>query len=191
MIGVDSDGTYNFQYKFETLLSFGKIIRLLQDSTFIKMWPYIFGTTFGFVSSSQAKDYIENAGRIEQEESINSTINSQSEESKIDDDVEAENNAVYQELFIQKSFDLFSYLSSRVSCDSDSIGKTPQEFIAQILDNIESINGWREVNWVKFLLTCVICNGGGLQNNVNMDQEEDFQSRLMRLMMDELTEKEF
>jgi hypothetical protein len=40
------------------------------------MWPYIYETTFSFVSSQKAKDYIENAGRLNDESSENESLNS-------------------------------------------------------------------------------------------------------------------
>jgi hypothetical protein len=41
------------------------------------------------------------------------------------------------------------------------------------MQSVAGDEGWRDVAWVKFILTCVICNGGGLQNNINLDLEED------------------
>ena len=99
-------------------------------------------------------------------------------------------NMVYQELIVQTSFDLFSYLSSRASCDSEAIGGSSKDFIQQVMQSVASDDGWRNVAWVKFILTCVICNGGGLQNNVNLDLEEDVQTRLMRLLMDQVGQKD-
>lgn len=54
------------------------------------------------------------------------------------------------------------------------------------MESITLRGGWQSVAWVKFMLTCVICNGGGSQNNVNLDQDENVQTRLMRLLIDKV-----
>ena len=126
------------------------------------MWPYIYKTTFDFVSSNSAKEFIQSAGQAFDESSSNDSVGSQSDVSKngVEED-KADENLVYQELTVQTSFDLFSYLSQRASCDSDAIGGSSKDFVQQVMESVAANQGWSNITWVKFILTCVICNGGG------------------------------
>lgn len=65
------------------------------------MWPYIYKTTFDFVSSNKAKESIQNAGQATEFSSANDSFSSQSDAGKIEGDEEkSEENLVYQELTV-------------------------------------------------------------------------------------------
>ena len=134
---LDQDYQGDFKFRYETLSALNRIVRLLKDSFFILMWPYIYKTTFDFVSSNSAKEFIQNAGQAFDESSSNDSVGSQSDVSKNGaEEDKADENIGYQELTVQTSFDLFSYLSQRASCDSDAIGGSSKDFVQQVMESV-------------------------------------------------------
>ena len=90
----------------------------------------------------------------------------------------------YQELIHELSFDLFSFLSARVSYNFAEEESIKDQFLKPIFENFNT-SSWDSVSWTKFVIILMVCNGGS-NETMNIDEYEDtVQDRLMKLVTDQ------
>ena len=180
--------------KFEAHKAYLKLIKVMKDSTFFTSWREIFNTTWGVVLDS--KPYIEvlggapdlaNFDHLEEIEEVKENIKVEEIKLELAETKKPscyEGQDEYLELVHQTGFDLLSYLSARVSFDTDEQEGWVQKFIEPIFDHLDGEN-WSCVRFAKFVLILLICNGGANQLiNVGDMMNENVQGRFMRFVMD-------
>lgn len=95
----------------------------------------------------------------------------------------------YAELVSQTAYDLLSYISARVSFNSQTANDEVEDLINQKL--LEPVfaqfeaDEWQYPQWNKFVTMVLVCNGGsnGLLNVGELN--ETVQTRFMRLVADQ------
>ena len=90
--------------------------------------------------------------------------------------------AAWQETFYSLNFDLFSFLSARVSSElSEDQKDNIHTFLKPILANFEE-QSWSSTAWTKFVMLIIVCNGGTENVAQVSDQDETLQDRLVNLV---------
>lgn len=163
------------------MLALKSVMHLLKDCTFSHHRPFIQQYTLDYIRSKPVVDYVSHTDPLDNFEGSDS--DSDLEES---DHPEEDDHKKYELLSIELAFDIFSYLSQRISFDSEAAVNSQQDFVESIFAALTKNQDWKNETWMTYVMLLIVCNGGSQVGTCEII-EDSWNTRLMRVVQDTLS----
>ena len=187
MLGTNADSVppkpmAQNRFQFEAMQALKSIMHLLKDCTFSHHRPFIQQYTLDYIRSKPVVDYVGHT-----DDPLDNFEDSD-DDSALEDLEDEDDNKKYELMSIELAFDIFSYLSQRISFDSEAAVNSQQDFIESIFAALTKNQDWKNETWMTYVMLLIVCNGGSQVGTCEII-EDSWNTRLMRVVQDTLSQK--